>query len=64
MGRLERAERKVWAKESSVMVSERDLGVLRDWYQLSTLSGVLCTTLRSTPYREKLRFCTPSPVWP
>ncbi len=30
MGRVERVERKVWAKESSVMVSERELGVWRD----------------------------------
>lgn len=30
MGRVERAARKVWAKESSVIVSERELGVLRD----------------------------------
>lgn len=46
MGRVERAARKVWAKESSVMVSERKLDVLRDRYQSPILSACAYTRIR------------------
>lgn len=41
MGRVESAARKVWAKESSVIVSEGKLDVLRDInYRFSLLARI------------------------